>query len=170
MNIFKPLLAVAVLGALLCALNSLAVSQVLVGKVVQVYDGDTINVENIGKVRLIGIDTPEWQSSDRDQYYLRQGISAAKLREISAASRKYVAMNTLGQLVELTTDREEFDRHGRLLAYVHLSDGRLLNRVLLEEGLAVVYRRFDFDLKADFIQAEEMAHLMFRGLWIDLKP
>ena len=143
----------------------LSASPALTGKVVRIYDGDTIKVENVGKVRLIGIDTPEFESSDRDQYYLRQGISETTLRRISSESREYLSRNIDGEIVVLTTDRETHDRHGRLLAYVHLPDGRLLNRTLLEEGLAVVYRRFDFRLKSDFIKAEKSAKLLGRGLW-----
>ena len=169
MKVYLSLLGVAFLCIVLFAQNVLSASPVLTGKVTRVYDGDTIKVEKIGKVRLIGIDTPEWKSSDRDRYYLRQGISESTLRRIASASREFVRQNTTGQMVALTTDREIRDRHGRLLAYVTLSDGRMLNRLLLEEGLAIVYRRFDFDLKPDFIKTEESARNMFRGIWSDLK-
>ena len=169
MKVYPVLIAVASLAAILIVQNVWSISSSLTGKVVRVYDGDTIKVENIGKVRLIGIDTPEWKGSDRDRYYIRQGISESTLRRIATASREYVEQNAVGKMVVLTTDHEARDRYGRLLAYVHLPDGRLLNRILLEEGLAVVYRRFDFSFKSDFIRAEQSARKMFRGLWSDLK-
>lgn len=142
---------------------------VLTGKVVRAYDGDTIKVQNVGKVRLLGIDTPEWKASDRDRYFLRQGISEPTLRKVASASREFVTRVAVGESVTLHADRETHDRHGRLLAYVYLPDGRLLNALLLEEGFAVVYRRFDFSLKSDFISVEESALKQFRGIWADLK-
>ncbi len=48
---------------------------------------------------------------------------------------------------------------------VTLSDGRMLNRELLKEGLALVYRRFDFQLKDDFLRSEAAARGAERGLW-----
>jgi micrococcal nuclease len=161
------------LGALLLSAflvqPSFSESVPLSGKVIRVYDGDTIEVENVGKVRLLGIDTPEWQGSDRDRYYLRKGISSTTLRHISTEAREFVATNTYGQLVTLTFDGNEHDRHGRLLAYVSLDDGRMLNRLLLEAGLACVYRRFNFSLKSDFIKAEKLARGLSRGIWVDQK-
>jgi micrococcal nuclease len=67
--------------------------------------------------------------------------------------------------VTLTFDHERHDRYGRTLAYVTLADGRLLNRLLLEEGHAIVYRRFDFRLKNDFLAAEERARGKGAGMW-----
>ena len=62
-------------------------------------------------------------------------------------------------------DKPQRDRHGRLLAYVYLPDGRLLNRILIEQGLAVVYRRFEFTMKEDFLVAEKQARQNEAGLW-----
>ena len=165
MKLFTFLKGVVFLCSLLYVQIVLSASPAITGKVVRIYDGDTIKVENVGKVRLLGIDTPEFESTGRDQYYLRQGISEPTLRRISLESREYVSRNIVGEIVVLTTDRETHDKYGRLLAYVHLPDGRLLNRALIEEGLAVVYRRFDFKLKTDFIKAEKSAKQMGRGLW-----
>ncbi len=163
------LLVCLLLSGVLFTQDAWTTPPVLTGKVVWVYDGDTIKVENIGKVRLLGIDTPEWQPSDRDRYFLRQGISESTLRRIATVSREFVQSNVVGKVVVLLTDHEVRDRYGRLLAYVQLPDGRLLNRIMLEEGLAVVYRRFAFTLKSDFIKAEESARNMSRGLWYALR-
>ena len=169
LKLYPALTVILLLSVVLCTRDGWTTPPVLTGKVVRVYDGDTIKVENIGKVRLIGIDTPEWQASDRDRYFLRQGISELTLRRIATVSREFVQTNVVGKAVVLLTDHEVRDRYGRLLAYVQLPDGRLLNRIMLEEGLAVVYRRFDFTLKSDFIKAEESARNMSRGLWSELR-
>jgi len=164
-----PLAAILLLVPLFFAQTIQAVLPSCSGKVLRVYDGDTIKVEKIGKVRLLGIDTPERESSDRDRYYLRRGVCFETLRRMAAESREFVTRNASGVVVTLTFDSDAYDRHGRLLAYVYLPDGRLLNRMLLEAGLASVYRRFDFNLKTDFIQAEKMARSRSLGLWADVK-
>ncbi|MEZ4836268.1 MAG: thermonuclease family protein [Caldilineaceae bacterium] len=43
-----------------------------------------------------------------------------------------------GQTVYLEKDRNETDRNGRLLRYVYLADGRMVNEILVREGLAQV--------------------------------
>ncbi len=65
----------------------------------------------------------------------------------------------------LKTEERKRDRYNRLLAYVYLPDGRLLNQLLLEKGFAVVYRRFDFELKSNFLTAEARARDKKRGIW-----
>jgi micrococcal nuclease len=138
---------------------------VLQGTVTWIYDGDTLKVDPHGKVRLIGIDTPERENSKRDSYLIKKGISATRQREIYQQAKTFNINQVKGQLVILTLDDPERDRHGRLLAYLHLPDGRMLNRVLLEQGLAVVYRRFSFRMKEDFLTAETEAMKNKRGLW-----
>ncbi len=137
----------------------------LQGTVIWVYDGDTLKIDPVGKVRLIGIDTPERENSQRDRYLIKQGISAARQREIYQLAKEFNINQVKGKEVTLTLDDSPRDRYGRLLAYVRLPDGRLLNRVLLEQGLAVVYRRFEFKMKEDFLTAEEQARQNEAGLW-----
>jgi len=137
----------------------------LQGTVSWVYDGDTLKVDPVGKVRLIGIDTPESKNSQRDNYLIDKGISAASQRQIYQAAKEFNIKQVKGQKVTLSLDDPPRDRYGRLLAYVYLADGRLLNRVLLDKGLAVVYRRFSFRMKDDFLSAEAEAKKNKRGLW-----
>ena len=137
----------------------------LTGTVSWVHDADTLDVAPHGKVRLLGIDAPEKSASDRDQTFTSLGILPKRLRAIHGAGIAYGISNVKGQTVTLTVGATPRDRHGRLLAYVRLADGRLLNRLLLEEGLVIVYRRFDFDLKSDFLTAESEAKRRGIGLW-----
>jgi len=140
-------------------------SEALQGVVSWVYDGDTLEIDNLGKVRLIGIDTPEREASPRDSFLEKQGVSATKLREIYQSAKTFNISHVKGQTVSLSLDHPPRDRHGRLLAYVYLPDGRLLNSMLLEQGLAVVYRKFNFRLKKEFLAAEEQAKQTGIGLW-----
>jgi micrococcal nuclease len=140
----------------------------LQGTVTWVSDGDTLKIEPHGKVRLIGIDTPERDASQRDRFFIKQGISEKRLRRTYRNALQFNIDTVKGKRVTLSLDREPRDRHGRLLAYIHLPDGRLLNQVLLEQGLAVVYRRFEFDQKETFLAAESLARQEGLGLWQNL--
>lgn len=137
------------------------------GIVTWVHDGDTLEVDPVGKVRLAGIDTPERENSDRDRYLADKGITAAKQREIYWSAKEFNIRHVKGQQVSLILEDPPRDRHGRLLAYAYLTDGRLLNRLLIEQGLAVVYRRFTFKQKEDFLAAEEQARKDKLGLWAE---
>lgn len=150
-----------------CGVNctAAAAGPVLQGEVSWIYDGDTLKVDGFGKVRLIGIDSPEKNQSSRDNFYRRWDITPAQLRKTARQALDFCIVEAKGKTVILTVDRVPRDRHGRLLAYVHLPDGRLLNRLLLEQGLATVYRRFDFDLKEEFLETEQAARERQVGLW-----
>ena len=85
-------------------------------------DGDTIHLGGLGSVRLIGIDTPEVY-----------GEVECFGREASAFAKRLLP---LGAKVRYRVGVEERDRYGRLLAYVWLPDGRMLNRVMVRSGYA----------------------------------
>ncbi|NOQ51582.1 MAG: hypothetical protein GQ578_05130 [Desulfuromonadaceae bacterium] len=136
------------------------------GKVSWIYDGDTLRVENIGKVRLLGIDTPETEDSSRDRYYLKAfGIPPKQLRQIARQAKQFNIRQVKGKRVCLEFDRQAEDKYGRILAYLQLPDGRSLNRLLLEKGLASVFRRYPFRNKEDFLTAEKNARGAQLGLW-----
>ncbi len=136
------------------------------GRVSWIYDGDTLQIEGLGKVRLLGIDTPEKEESERDNFYRkRYHLSAGTLRKIAHQALAFNIDQAKNQHVRLEYDQEARDRYGRVLAYVYLPDGRMLNRLLLEEGLASVYRRFEFRFKRDFLATEEQARKRQKGLW-----
>ena len=92
-----------------------------VATVVNVIDGDTIDVELNGieyRVRYVGVDTPE-----RDEPYYR---------EATGFNRDLVANET----IILVQDVSETDRFGRLLRYVYLEDGTFVNAELIAGGFA----------------------------------
>jgi len=140
--------------------------------VVRVYDGDTFkckleNGEEV-KVRLIGIDTPE---SRRNRKAYRDAEKSGKSVEDIVRLGKMASEFTKklippGTLVYLETDVQLHDRYGRLLAYVYLPDGRMLNEVLVEEGYATVYT-FPPNVKyaERFVKLQRKAMKERRGLW-----
>ena len=166
-RVLTTLAALLLFGASppLPALAAKATPTELTGTVTWVYDADTIDVAPHGRVRLLGIDAPEKTASDRDQTFTRLGITLKQLRSTHGAGIAFSVSNLKGKTVTLVTGATPRDRHGRLLAYVLLPDGRLFNRLLLEEGLVIVYRRFDFARKADFLAAEAEARQRGAGLW-----
>ncbi|HYF26243.1 MAG TPA: thermonuclease family protein [Baekduia sp.] len=102
----------------------------LEGRVSRVVDGDTIHVQVDGrreKVRLIGVDTPE---------SVKPGTPVECFAKAASAFTKQ-ALD--GRRVRLTTDAEERDRYGRLLAYVRRKpDGWFHNAELVRQGYAMV--------------------------------
>jgi len=136
----------------------------LQGTVTWVYDGDTLEISDVGRVRLLGIDSPEWKEGPRDASYRKLG-ALSDLRSIHDQARQFNIGTAKGRLVTLEVEKEQRDRYNRLLAYVYLPDGRLLNQVLIERGLAIVYRRFAFGLKPEFLAAEEKARQQKVGVW-----
>lgn len=121
-------------------------------------DGDTIAVKMNGRtetIRLIGVDTPETHRPNTPvQCY---GPAAAAFTK-----------NTIGtQKVRLEADptNQNRDRYGRLLRYVYLPDGRLLDQILVEQGYGFAYTSFPFQKKADFVAAEQQAKQDAKGLW-----
>jgi len=131
-----------------------------------VYDGDTLLVEPVGKVRLLGIDTPESKDSARDRYYLENfALSRPILRQIARQAKAFVIDNAKGKQVRLHLGNTEKDQYGRYLAYLYLPDGKMLNRQLLKKGLASVFRRYQFAHKKDFLTLEKIAQQQQLGLW-----
>jgi micrococcal nuclease len=83
-------------------------------------DGDTLWLSGVGKVRLIGVDTPEVS-----------GVVECFGREASDFVRRTAP---LGSALRYRLGVDERDRYGRALAYVWLRDGRFLNRLLVARG------------------------------------
>jgi len=105
--------------------------------VARVIDGDTIQLENGERVRLIGIDTPEMHESNklyRDAARSEQDV--ATIQKLGRRARDFTASLLEGKRVSLEFDVERYDRYGRLLAYVYLKDGTFVNAKIVEEGYA----------------------------------
>jgi len=121
-------------------------------RVQRVVDGDTVRLAGLGKVRLIGINTPE-------VYGHVQCFGPE-----ASAFAKHVLRG--GLEVRYRVGRESHDRYGRLLAYVWLPDGRLFNRLLAEDGYAVPLTiRPNDRLAPVFRAAVDDARRAHRGMW-----
>lgn len=125
--------------------------------VIRVIDGDTIVVMLNGakqRLRLQGVNTPE-----KDGPYTK----AQPMNETATLRTKEL---TEKRTVTLVFDKKgETDKYGRLLAYVVLPDGRTLNEILIKEGLAAVYHKFEYSQKPRYIAMEAEAKAACKGIW-----
>jgi micrococcal nuclease len=130
------------------------------GKVVRVVDGDTIKVRigrRVETVRLIGVDTPE--TVDRRspvQYFGRE--ASAFVKRVANQER-----------VRLERDPEcsNRDKYRRLLRYVYLEDGTLLNAEIIAQGYGFAYTKYPFSLVTKCRRLEKAARREGRGLWAE---
>lgn len=130
-------------------------------------DGDTLELEDGARVRLIGIDTPEMHESGklhRDATRSKQDISTIKA--LGRRSGEFTRNLAEGRRVRLEFDVEKRDRYNRLLAYVYLQDGTFVNAKIIEEGYASLMT-FPPNVKyADlFLKLSQQARENRRGLW-----
>lgn len=118
-----------------------------------VLDGDTIEIVDGRKVRLIGIDTPELNTDT--------GSSQCFATEAAKITKQLLE----NQTVELEKDKEDTDKYGRLLRYVY-SDGVFINEFLLRQGYG---RTMSIPPNTKYIEefkeAENEAKNNKRGLW-----
>ncbi len=129
------------------------VSTLTAAAVVRIVDGDTIRVQIDGveyPVRYIGVNTPE--------------VGQPYADAATALNRTLVA----GQTVYLEKDVSETDRYNRLLRYVWLADGTLVNYELVRRGYAQV-ATYPPDVKYEALYREAQRQAMAEGvgLWVD---
>lgn len=127
-------------------------------KVEEVVDGDTIVVQaptGYETVRLIGIDTPETKDPRKPEQCFG--------KEATARAQQLVG----GKSIKLVADPGESnrDKYKRLLRYVYLPDGTLLNAKMIAEGYAFSYELYGHSKLGEFHALEQSASLARLGLW-----
>ena len=116
--------------------------------VVRVIDGDTIVLANDERIRYIGIDTPE----QGRPYY----------QETKAKNQELVK----GKVVGLELDVQERDEYGRLLAYVWLDSGIMVNAELLRTGYTQILTiPPNIRYVEQFLELQRQAREAKLGLW-----
>lgn len=144
--------------------------------VTRVVDGDTIKVMYEGhpdRIRFIGVDTPESFPNRKAYKDSRKSGQDIDVIVAQGQSAKKFTQGILpkGQKVLLEFDVEPRDRYKRILAYVYLPDGRMVNEVIIKEGYAspmtippnVKYQK-------RFLTAYQYARDHNKGLWADKQP
>lgn len=116
-------------------------------KIVKFVDGDGIILEDIVskkefEVRLYGIDAPEinyCKKIKKDEIELQ--VPAALLIKLGYLSFNFLKDQVnLGDVCKLIQEQNNLvDKYGRLLGYLILKDGRVLNEIMIKEGYAKPY-------------------------------
>lgn len=103
-------------------------------------------------VRLIGVDTPE-----KNECFEKEATEKAK----ELMENKKIKLEADGS-------QDNKDKYDRLLRYVYLEDGTLVNKKLVEEGFGTEYTyKIPYKFQTEFKAAEKMAKEGKTGIWSD---
>lgn len=130
--------------------------------VVRVVDGDTFvaNIDGVEtKVRLIGVDTPESVATGKNAYK-----NCEEGKEASDYTKSLIENKSI--MIEYDVDKD--DNYNRMLAYVYLEDGTMLNKLLLEKGYArMMTIQPNVKYVDDFKEIQKNARENEVGFWKD---
>ncbi|MCJ7545010.1 MAG: thermonuclease family protein [Phycisphaerae bacterium] len=133
-------------------------------RVVRVIDGDTLDIDCPDgshphtRVRLWGVDTPETVKPESPVEHF--GPQASEFTRSAPAGKEVT--------LELES-RQTRDKYGRLLAYVFLGDGRMLNRQLVAEGYGYADPRYEHRYGDEFARLQRHAMRERLGLWAGVR-
>lgn len=120
--------------------NNFITEEVIVKKVI---DGDTIELFDGRKIRMIGINTPE-----KGKFSSLESLNFTKNLENKTIIIMY----------------RETDRYERILGYI-LFNNEIFNKKILEEGLAHLYYYKKDNFYDEMKEAEEFARQNKKGIW-----
>jgi micrococcal nuclease len=139
---------------LLAVAVSLCFTPATFHRVTFVYDGDTIRLENGSRVRYLSVDSPEIDREHGNSHFMAEAARDFNRRLVDRSR------------VRLAFDREKRDHHGRLLAYVYLENGQMINLLLVQNGLAhVLLKRPNLKHKSLMIECQRKAMREKIGIW-----
>ncbi|MCK5617170.1 thermonuclease family protein [Candidatus Pacearchaeota archaeon] len=133
--------------------------------VVRVIDGDTIEVklvdtpEALEVLRLIGVDTPETVHPSMPVQFF--GLEATR----------YTKQLCFGRSVRLHLQKNgpRRGKYGRLLVYVELDGGKILNEKIIENGYGYSYTKYPHEYTDKYNALQLEAKTTKRGLWATVK-
>ena len=112
--------------------------------VVKVVDGDTVDLSDGQRVRLLGVNAPESSMENYDE------------------SKDFLVDFILNESVGL--EIYGFEKYGRILGYIFF-DGENVNQRILSEGLGSLYYYEKDDYYDEMVLAEDFARLNGLGIW-----
>lgn len=134
-------------------------------EVVNVVDGDTLDIGiadgryDHTRVRLLGVDTPETKSPKvAEMYYGPQATEYVS--GLAEGKRVTIILDTVGDVRDL---------YGRLLGYVRMADGRILNEEIVSEGFGYADLRFAHKDYDKYVQLQDEAIAAGKGLWKEVR-
>lgn len=132
------------LGFLFSQFSSRVIYEPEKANITRAIDGDTIDTD-IGRVRLLGINTPE-----KKKPYYQEAKDYLKQFE--------------GKIVTLERTKEDKDKYSRLLRYAFFQK-TFINEELLRQGLANLYIYDKDEYTSRLEKAEEQARSQGLGIW-----
>ena len=125
------------------------------GRVTGIIRADIVEVEGVGQVKLIGVDTP-----DGKPQYTQHGTNA----------RTFTEKSLNGQEVTVEFDPAyqaagNKDQSGQIVAYVKMRDGTNFNGEVIRQGYAFVKVSENFREIDEFRTLEREAMQEMRGVW-----
>jgi micrococcal nuclease len=130
-------------------------------KVKQVVDGDTIVTETGERIRLIGVDTPEngYASKKPTERFGKEAAEfTRRMVEGKRVRLEYDQANAVRGYTDTTPQK-------RILAYVFLEDGTLLNAEIIRQGYGYALSKYPFARMEEFRRLEREARENRRGVW-----
>lgn len=124
----------------------------IIGKVIKIKDGDTIDILFNGKpltIRFAHVDCPE------------------KKQPFGNVAKQFTADKCFGQTVTVLNDNK-FDRNKRLIGVVINEQGENVNKALVKAGLAWHYLKYSTD--DTYSNLEVIARQQKVGIWSDPYP
>lgn len=126
-----------------------------------VVDGDTFDIDypdenfKYTRIRLLGIDTPETKKPKTPIMYF--GPEASEKTKQLILNKKVIIL--------LDSVSRTRDKYSRLLCYAKLSDGKILNELLVEQGFAYADLRFQHSFYSKYESLMKKARKNKVGLW-----
>jgi endonuclease YncB( thermonuclease family) len=149
----------------------------LAQRVTKVSSGDTVEIDGVGKVRLLGVrsddpsavrlgsrTTPSSPADGRPP--TPPAIAGTVNLKPDRPSRTFLQKLVLGKTVRIQYDSLA---GGKERAYLFLEDGTLINAALLRTGHARVDLSRPFAHEAEFTRLEDQARRAELGIWIQQK-
>jgi endonuclease YncB( thermonuclease family) len=149
----------------------------LAQRVTKVPSGDTVVIDGVGKIRLLGVRSADEpvvrlgnrtipQQSTTDTRPPTTPVIAGTLSpKRERPSRTFLQQLVLGKTVQLQYDSLA---GGKDRAYLFLEDGMLINAEMLRTGHARVDLSRPFAHEAEFKRLEEQARRAELGIWTQL--
>ncbi|MBI2630367.1 thermonuclease family protein [Candidatus Pacearchaeota archaeon] len=132
------------LGYLVSYSNENTTNKRITANITEVIDGDTIDT-NLGRVRLLGINTPE------------------KKQRLYQNPKDFLSQFK-GKQVYLEQTNEDKDKYGRMLRYV-IYQGINVNKEIIRQGWAHYYSYETDKYSSELQKAEQSARIQELGIW-----
>jgi micrococcal nuclease len=134
-------------------------------RVASVSDGDTLVLSSDQRVRFACIDAPETPKSQREAASTEMARVSQYTYGLYAKAMVEDLIQSSGGVVQL--DVTDTDRYGRWVAEVRLPNDQLVQDMLIQQGLAMVYEKYIQNCPSanQLRQSQQEAQQAQAGLW-----